>query len=351
MDLAIRCCRFAFAGDEPPLPLNAEFDWSRFLRLVRFHRVQGLAWAALCSNRDRLPTDVAGALAADAAAIAAENLRATVDCRNLLEDFQRAAIPLLFVKGLTLGVLAYGSPSIKAAVDIDLLVADGHVVEAGRVLENRGYSLQIPRGPFCPNGLRAWHSKRKESVWTRRDPRSQIDLHTRLSDNPALIPSLDVHSPRQAVEVAPGISMPTLADEELVAYLSVHGASSAWFRLKWISDFAALLAHREPGRLEQLYRRLQELGAGHAADQALLLADAFFQLLEANPELRVSLQRNSASRWLCRAAAWQLAGRPEPIEPTSRPLGTAMIHLTQFALLPGVRFKVSELVRQLRSAL
>lgn len=348
LDLAIRCCRFAFADGKPPVA-GAELDWPRFLRLVRFHRIQGLAWAALSGAADRLPDNVSEALAADASAIAADSLRATVDSRVMLEDFDRAGVPLLFVKGLTLGALAYKNPSIKAAVDIDILVTEAQVVEAGELLEERGYSLHIPQGRRDADGLRSWHRRRKESVWVK--PGSQIDLHTRLSDTPQLIPSLGVKSPRQLVEVAGGISIPTLQTEELVAYLSVHGAWSAWFRLKWIADFAALLHGRTGSELEQLYRRSQELGAGRCSAQAMLVADALFDLLAPAPDLRRELHAVRTHRWLCGAALRQAAGRAEPIEPTSRPFGTALIHLSEFALLPGLKPKFSEFVRQVRAAI
>jgi hypothetical protein len=131
----------------------------------------------------------------------------------------------------------------------------------------------------------------------------------------------------------------------------VHGASSAWFRLKWITDFAALL-HRQGGdETGRLFRRSQELGAGRAAGQALLLSDALDGTLDGNPGLRKQLDESAAERWLCRAAMRQLAGRSEPMEPTARPWGTARIHLTQFLLHPGPGFKLSELARQARYAL
>ena len=151
--------------------------------------------------------------------------------------------------------------------------------------------------------------------------------------------------------MAPGIELPTLADDELFAYLAVHGSSSAWFRLKWITDFAATIQGKPPEALERLYRRSQQLGAGRAPAQALLLADLLFESLCEAPALKRSLERDSRNRWLCRMAYRQLAGRPEPGEPTSRTLGTAAIHVSQFLLLPGPAFKLSEFVRQGRAAL
>ena len=76
---------------------------------------------------------------------------------------------------------------------------------------------------------------------------------------------MTVGSAKQFVKVSEGISLSTLATDELFAYLAVHGASSASFQLKWISDFAALLHRNTPPDIELLYYRSQVLGAARAA--------------------------------------------------------------------------------------
>lgn len=149
----------------------------------------------------------------------------------------------------------------------------------------------------------------------------------------------------------PGVRLPTLRTEELFAYLCVHGASSAWFRLKWLTDTAAFLHGRSSEDIEHLYTRSQALGAGRAAGQALLLADAIYGSLANVGPLAERLMRDRGTRWLFQAAHRQLAGRKVPVEPTARPWGTAIIHLTQLLLQPGVSFPVSEFARQCRAAL
>ena len=348
--LAIACCRGTFAkvdlGEIDKL--CAAVDWLRFLRLVRFHRVQGLVWKCLASTCAAIPLDAAEALSSDAEDIAVANLRAAAECRNLLAAFEETGIPVLFVKGLTLGVLAYGNASAKAAIDIDLVVPRAALKEASSVLQKRAFHLIVPPGDLTVASIQAWHSSHKESVWFRPEDRLQIDLHTRLADNLALIPSLTAKSSRQEVEVAPAIILPTLSDDELFAYLAVHGASSAWFRLKWIVDFAAFLHGRSGDEIERLYRCSQDLGAGRATGQALLLADALFDTLTPIPELRLALHSNWPTRLLYQAALRTLARAP--FEPTQRWLGTLVIHWTQLLLLPGAGFKLRELWRQIRDA-
>jgi hypothetical protein len=146
------------------------------------------------------------------------------------------------------------------------------------------------------------------------------------------------------VSVSTDLQLPTLADEELFAYLAVHGASSAWFRLKWISDFAGFLHGRSAEELRHLYRRSQELRAGRASGQALLLAHELFGTLQQCAALAEQLRRDPTILSLYRTALRLVAG--EPVEPTARSFGTLPIHRTQFQLSPDPAYKISELSRQ-----
>ena len=339
--LAVDCCRLNFGGATKKACDAGEVDWDLFLDLVRFHRVEGLAWSALSATISRVPTAVIKKLSDAAKAIAAQNLQAAADCQALLERFDAAGVPLLFLKGLTLGALAYGDPTLKSAIDVDLLIDSKDLGKAAELLRAAGYELAAPRNSPGDRVLHAWHRGWKESVWSKSSPRLQIDLHTRTADNPRLIPGINVNAPRQIVDLGGGIRLPTLAEDELFAYLAVHGASSAWFRLKWISDFAGFLHKRAAPDIQRLYEHSQELGAGRAAGQALLLADRLFGTLEALPELRRRLSRDRATRLLFEIALRLVTG--PPIEPTHRRLGTVPIHRTQFLLLPGLAYKVSEL--------
>src|SRR5206468_9642745 len=100
----------------------------------------------------------------------------------------------------------------------------------------------------------------------------RLELHTSLVDSPAMLGGVSVASPLQQVAIAPGIVLPTLATDELFAYLVVHGATHAWSRIKWLADVAALLSGLPEKEIEPLYRRSLALGAGRSGGQALLLA-------------------------------------------------------------------------------
>jgi len=340
--LLIECARWSFAGGEqdPVRRLASAVEWDRLVAASRRHRVQGLVWHCLRNLEVPMPAETKELLAADAAAVAEINLRAAVQSRLLLDGFSSAGVALLFIKGLTLSKLAYGDPFVKMGWDIDVLVPNDAAAAAAEQLQRMGFRLVVPSTNTA--AISKWHRRRKESVWRGPDD-LHVELHTRLADSLDLIPSIGLESAQQAISIAPGLTLPTLAFDDLFAYLCVHGASSAWFRLKWIADLAALLHSSGPQRIEHLYARSQELGAGRAVDQALLLAARTFGILSGT-DLISRLESRPVSRWLANAA-WGRMMRED--EPTEVPFGTLPIHYTQLFLDRGMQFKIKETVRQL----
>lgn len=342
--LLLAACRATFAGDADHAIGDATgcVDWRRLLDMAGRHRVEALAWHSLGPLDLAIPPAIAAAFSARAATIVERNLRTALECAALRRGFDAAGIDLLFVKGLTLGTLAYGTPYLKMGWDIDLLVAPDRVADAAAVLAASGYVRLVPAPPAS---LAAWHRRRKESAWHKPDGEYHLDLHSGLSDHRHLIEGIGMGSPRRPVMVAPEIQLATLESDELVAYLCVHGASSAWFRLKWITDLAALLHAADEGEIDRLYARSQELGAGRAAGQALLLANRLYRI-PLGTLLRSTLDRDPIIRWLADVALAQLIGRGDLSEPTERRFGTATIHASQLVLQPGWRPLLSELGRQ-----
>ena len=289
---------------------------------------------------------MAGELLRDRRRIVEQNMRAAAASASLVAAFERSGVDLLFLKGLSLAKLVYRDPLLKMGWDIDILVSPDDIERAGECLRSLGYERILPVPRSHPN-LARWHVRQKESTWRHVRDGSHVELHSRLADNERLIPGLGMHSPRQQVEVVPGLRLKTLARDELFAYLCVHGASSAWFRAKWLSDLAGLIAEADQDEVGALYRRSQELGAGRAAGQALLLIQHLFGLRL--PEaLQSRLRQSRAHRWLARLAYGQLLDEREP---THRPLGTAMIHIGQLPLKAESGFAWSEVRRQVRTAI
>lgn len=343
--LALACCRWSFSGEggSEIARCSREVDWPQFVHVIRRHRVQGLVAHALQKSHVSPPSAFADVMWQDAVDIAQCNLRSAAESFGLLDAFAKADIPLMFVKGLTLSALAYGDPYVKMSADIDVLVEADAVDPAGAILAKMGYRLVVPAVEANSPALSKWHKRHKESAWHKPESRLTIELHTSLANNPALIPGIGMSSPRQEVQIGQAHSLPTLATDDLFTYLCVHGASSAWFRLKWIADLTALLHNRGADETDRLYQSARARNAGRAPAQALLLANHLFGL-ELSDELRTDLIRDAANRLLASIAFRELLKMREP---TQRPLGTVALHLTQPLLLEGWEFTFGEVKRQI----
>lgn len=340
--LAVACCRWCFSSDSGHeiARLSGQIDWDSFSHLILRHRVQGLVAHALAKNHISPPADVAAAISSAAALEAERNLRSATESLCLRDSFASAGISLLFVKGLTLSALAYGDPFLKTGVDIDVLVDESSLSATAELLRKLGYRLVCPDEESF-SSLPDWHKRVKESDWVRAKDNLLLDLHTRLSDTPRLIPEVGMGSPRQEVEVGAG-RLATLATPDLFAYLCVHGAWSAWYRLKWIADVAALVENAGGGDVRGLYAQARARHAGRAPAQALLLADRI-GLLQLPADLRIELARDRLTRLLTKIAIGQLLHVDEPKE---RSVRTAVIRLAEPLLLEGWTAKLSEAARQ-----
>ncbi len=346
--LAAACCGPNSSQAADSLFSLESIDWDRFRAVVRRHRIEPLVNYYLPSTGLRVPPQVIASLKEAAATTVAENLRYAVASDQLLRQCQKVGIDLLFVKGLTLSKLAYGTIALKKGWDIDVLVAEEQVVSASRVLRELGYECTIPGAGLSDDEMRCWAHSSKESVWHNASRGVFVELHSRLVDNEMLLTGSEDFQSARVVEIVSGVALPTLREERLFAYLCVHGAASAWFRLKWLADFAALIREKDSEEIERLYRKSKELGAGRAAAQALLLSETLLGI-EIPAELARELRANRANLILYRISLHMLdGGRPEA-ELGERRLGTVPIHLAQFLLLPGWRFKIAELYRQTSS--
>jgi hypothetical protein len=345
-ELAVACCRW------PPSPgreaavrsAAAAVDWRRFGEVVARHRVEGLAQDGLARAGIAAPEPVAASLLEAARRIARDNLAFAAEARRVARALAAAGVDALFVKGVILNRLAYGTLAIKQAADIDLLVDPADYPAALPVVRALGYGCEWPAAGASDGDVLDYVGHTKHSIWVRGP--IALELHASLVDNRLMLPGVSARSPRQSVEVAPGLVLPTLAKEELFAYLCVHGATHAWSRLKWIADVAALLSGEPPAEIERLYGRARALGGGRSAAQALLLGARLFDLPLPGP-LERSLRARRVHRWLERVALKAMLSGGGGRELDESVFGTAATHLSHFRLAAGWRYKASELRRKL----
>lgn len=324
--------------------------WEHQLQVFERHRVEGLAWHGLKQSETNVPAEMAAALKAASNGIARHNLVIASESLRLRKIFEEAGVELLFLKGLTLAQLAYGNILTKSGWDLDILISPEDVAKAADLLCDIGYELILPSVDPRTTKLVEWHETAKESQWRERRSGLIVELHTSAVDDARMLPGLNVHSPRQDVELSKTIVLPTFANDELLAYLMAHGASSAWFRLKWIADLAALLAHHSAAEIHQVYGRSLELGAGRAAGLALLVCHWLFDTA-VDEALSGLILRDRSQRYLFELSRKNLTGTALTAELQNLPLGTRRIHLTQMLIYPGMRSKARWLFKTAQLAM
>ncbi len=339
--LACACCMW------PPSPQRDAMvraaaegvDWARFLRVLARQRVQGLARDALKAAGVTAPPEVEQRLAGLAQTGAVRGLRLAAEAVRLQRLLDAEGVPALFVKGASLAQLAYGSQALKSARDIDVLVAPGDAARALELLKREGYVAVAPAGELSAPQLDILLRLHKDLELIHVSRRLSLELHWRLIDNPVLLRQIGLGSPTQEVVVLDG-SLRTLGDKELFAYLSVHGASHCWFRLKWLADLNAWLAAKPEDEIVGFYRYAEGLGVGACAGQGLVLCNRLLGL--ALPATLAQALTGAKLRMLVAAALDAMVGPDAETELVQRPFGPFRTLPAQFLRGRGAGFFLAQ---------
>jgi hypothetical protein len=319
-------------------------DWDRVLHVAMRHRVAGLVHDGLTRARIPIPTGVATEIAARAAALARHNAALVAEGLKLQRLSAQADLPVAFIKGVSLGMLAYGNLGIRHGRDLDLLVSPHSIGAAAGILERAGYRQYEPPASFDEAKLQTWLLRCKELRYVHKENGCQVELHARLFDNPRLMDGTAAMSSLHMVQFAKAGGLLTFGTEDLFSYLCAHGAVHCWFRLKWLADIGAILA-QHPGDAERLYLAADARGVGRCAAQAILLCRRILRTVLPDG-LIAKLSRDIQVRWLERIA---INAMTADLEPTEQPLGTTRNNLSLFLLRRERLYWLAELENHLIS--
>ncbi len=314
-------------------------DWDRFLRVVRRHRVVGLVHDGLTRVRAAVPSGIAQEIGVQAAALVRQNLALAAEGVRLQRLFAEADLPVVFIKGVSLAMLAYGNLGLRESKDIDLLVPLKSAAAASALVERAGYRRFDPSAAISDTQLRLLVSMRKDFGYIHEESRLEIELHWRLFSNPHFMAETSVIASSRVVPITGTIGLRTLGEDDLFAYLCAHGAVHWWYQLKWLADVGALLAKAPNDGVERFYHAAELRGVAPAAGQAILLCHRL--LGTAVPDhLLARLRNNSVLRWL---EATALSTITSEINPGDKLFGTTRGSLSCFLLGRHWRYWLAEL--------
>lgn len=243
--------------------VQQELDWNYLFVLARRHSVVSLVYSRLQETAsDLVPTKDLKFLQKYFQENAARNVLLTAELCRLLDVLQTRRIEAIPYKGPALALFAYGDVALRRFVDLDVMVRKEHVEEAIELLLNEGYELSKPLNEGQRNVLlRTQHNVQ----FRRHNKQLIVELHWEVASHlfASSVQADDLWKNLATVELN-SRSIKTLAPEDLLFSLCVHGSRHLWERLLWICDvgwiavnhdldWQSLLARAKSTRAERMF--------------------------------------------------------------------------------------------------
>lgn len=250
--------------------VQREIDWDLLVRMAFDHQVAPLVYRTLESVAPSVvPASVKAELKQQIQVFIQGNLSLTHELIQVVRLLDQHNIPSIPYKGPVLAASIYHDLSIRSFGDLDILVREEDVLRTMDILLADGYEI------IRPNRVARTEAD-FQSYWIRRlvqkaswgyqivlwNPARQgiVELHWRVapryvfSKNPE-----QLWEDLQAVSLA-GSTLQTLAPENLLWYLCLHGSKHKWTELRWVCDVAELLREHSDLDWNLVCARAAELG-------------------------------------------------------------------------------------------
>jgi Uncharacterised nucleotidyltransferase len=221
-------------------------DWRRVIAASRRHGILALTYRHLADACPALiPSETFERLERETHAIVERNLRFTAELVRVLTTLEAGGVVAIPFKGPALAASVYGNLGLRQFTDLDLFVRRRDVLSAATLLERNGYrmahhhSVLSRRATFLDTGY--------ELSLVHDASNIVVELHWRLVPGHFGVSfEADTAWERHEHVRVGGHDLSTLAPEELLLVLCVHGAKHGWERLQWVCDVAELIRAR-PG--------------------------------------------------------------------------------------------------------
>jgi len=225
------------------VPLGG-IDWKRFVRDASRHGLLPLANHILKDSPEEshLPPDVKECLHGAYMQGAARTILLNHELRAVLARFSEANIQLMVLKGPYLSEKIYSQRNIRFFCDLDLLVSEKDVAEAGSLLNELDYR-------FCPERARFWWEDAYPEKVFAKTSGSLCEIHWNILDKKRFLPAnIDINNEiwENATQVQLfGLPVRQMAPEHLLIYLSLH--------LAVIHRFGILILYRDLAEVLNFY--------------------------------------------------------------------------------------------------
>jgi hypothetical protein len=245
--------------------LSLSPDWTRVIELAIQHRMTPALLTALeASDPTLVPRDLLAVLRIHCGELRAQSIAIVNELFELLDVLRARSVLAVPFKGPLLGELLFDDAGLRSPGDVDLLVRLDEVSTVCNVLEARGYVDAGRRpgvAPLTATQLLMYRRFQCEHTYARDADGIVVEPHWGLSQRPLAV---DVDYAGMLDRARPkslgGRSVLSLAPEDLLLALCIHGAKHHWERLAWIRDVAALVKRFPDLDLEACIARARSSG-------------------------------------------------------------------------------------------
>jgi putative nucleotidyltransferase-like protein len=247
-------------------------DWDYLLNTANAHGLTPLLHRQLHSFASNLtPVNALSRLKLQSVANTQSVLHLAGKQLKVYRAFKAENIRVAILKGSVLSQMAYGDISLRHAGDIDVLISRADFDRAKTTLAALGYEMTPS---LTPAQLASHVRSHCEIQFVRDDWFTVVDLHWALAPKNFVfkLETDDVMSRLQRVAVA-GHDIETLATEDLILYLSMHGAKHLWRALEWITSLAEFIRDAESIAWDVVVDRAEKAHATRMLGLALRLVE------------------------------------------------------------------------------
>ena len=199
------------------------------------------------------------------------------ELHKILELFRAAGIVAIPYKGPVLAEQAYGNLTLRDFDDLDIILPQCDLQKAHEVMLGLGYQARFPwilskdsKTALVPGEYNYRDEKR----------RAVVELHTELTlRHFPVVPHIDRFAQRTVKVMVAGQEVPTLAPEDLLSALCVHGSKDFWERISWIADVAELIQRQADLDWDRAFQTAESLRAERMLHLGLVLANDLLQAL------------------------------------------------------------------------
>lgn len=220
-------------------------NWNSLLGAAACHKLESLLYWCLAPHEDKIPPEQFRILRAKASGCTARSAELLQEICTLSKVLADQSIPVLHLKGPTLGLLAYEDYALRHAGDIDVLLRQEDIHKCLDVMEAHGYAptliesakpatlAVLKNEAILKHGCELTLSKSGSNI--------ALDIHWLLMKKPYFdVPTTLLWETSRRI-VYRKQELVTLSRALNFLYVARHAAKHGWTNLRWIADLVAIM--------------------------------------------------------------------------------------------------------------